>query len=108
MSYQHSISEPSALDGGKESPRDAYDEILYDPVEGLFPNRSDALLFLRLDPFRPNDVALVILSLYMVAFNFLAPSPTWSVVHAAVWMFVHWVGIGLLLRYQRCGSYSIN
>ncbi|CEP00408.1 hypothetical protein PBRA_001462 [Plasmodiophora brassicae] len=87
--------------GGKESPRDAYDEILYDPVEGLFPNRSDALLFLRLDPFRPNDVALVILSLYMVAFNFLAPSPTWSVVHAAVWMFVHWVGIGLLLRYQR-------
>ncbi|KMS83482.1 hypothetical protein BVRB_033860, partial [Beta vulgaris subsp. vulgaris] len=76
----------------------------YDPVEGLFPRKSDAILLLRLDLLRPNDLSLVVIIGYMITVTCLLPSRTACVAHALFWLLAHWISIGTLLRRQRLGK----
>eukprot|EP00474_Spongospora_subterranea_P008421 CRZ08879.1 hypothetical protein [Spongospora subterranea] len=86
--------------GKDEAPMSTSDTILYDPVQGLFPSHSDMLLFLRFDVFRANDLALILLSVYMIAITMMLPSTSACIAHALFWLILHWLGIGIILRRQ--------
>ncbi|KAF9529123.1 phosphatidylethanolamine N-methyltransferase [Crepidotus variabilis] len=75
--------------------------------------RRDAVVLRNVDLLRATDAMLVLLVIYGLAF-FLVPSlsPQGSLLlhfgHALVWCFIHYIGLGLLLRAQSANKFLVR